>query len=332
MLKKSILTGIKPTGVPHIGNAVGAILPAIKFSQESNQSSYFFIADYHALTLIQDAQLLKKLTMEVAAAWITLGLDINKVTFFRQSKIPEICELQWILSCITPKGLMNRAHAYKAQIEKHSQLPLQEREKGINMGLYNYPVLMAADILIFNSQYVPVGKDQVQHIEIAREIARRFNQNFDNIMVEPEYIVKNKLDQIIGTDGRKMSKSYDNTIPLFIENNKLKKTISRIKTDSKLPNEPKDTSDSILFSIYKAIAKIEEVKLLESLYADGIAWSETKHIVFKRLEEFINPLREQYKDLIQNESKLLDMLKQGEKNARKVAQQKIEEVKNAIGL
>lgn len=263
-----MLTGIKPTGHPHLGNYIGAIKPALNMSKKQEGKALYFIADYHALNAVQDPKLFRDYTKEVAATWLSLGLG-EEVIFYRQTEVPGILELAWILACLTPKGLMNRAHAYKAKIEQNKEIGV-DIDTGVNMGLYTYPILMAADILLFQSSHVPVGKDQIQHIEIARDIATYFNHTFGETFRLPEYIIQEEGAILPGLDGRKMSKSYGNVIPLFAEPEKLKKLIFKIKTDSSLPHEPKEPET--LFMIYKEFATEEEIRSMQERYREGIGW------------------------------------------------------------
>ncbi len=270
---KTYLTGIKPTGMPHIGNVAGAILPAIKASENNQKDRFlYFIADYHSLTSTRDPAELKKYVIEVAATWLAFGLDPKKVIFYKQSDVPEIFELNWILSCLTPKGDLNRAHSYKDCVQKNKEKD-EDPDHGVSMGLFNYPVLMSADILLFGTHYVPVGKDQIQHIEIARSIAQRFNVLYKkNIFIEPKELVAEESAVIVGLDGRKMSKSYDNTIPALIPEKKLQKLIYKITTDSLPPEAPKDPHTSHIFELYKTFATKEKTNLLEQRFREGIAW------------------------------------------------------------
>lgn len=271
MSKEIVLTGIKPTGKVHLGNYIGAIKPALQLAGASDCTALYFIADYHGLTFIQDRDEFRNLSHGIAATWLALGLDPERVVFYRQSDVPEIFELHWILSCLTSKGLMNRAHAYKAIHEQNIQAGV-DADTGVNMGLYTYPVLMAADILLFQSDKVPVGKDQIQHVEIARDIAEGFNRIYGDTFKLPDYRVDENTSVIPGLDGRKMSKSYNNTIPLFETPEKLKKLISKIKTDSTPPQEPKDPDTSNIFLLYKEFAAPAQVQDFRKQYLSGISW------------------------------------------------------------
>lgn len=330
---KTYLTGIKPTGMPHIGNVAGAILPAIQASQNNSKDRFlYFIADYHSLTSTRDPSELKKYVHEVAATWLAFGLDPEKVIFYKQSDVPEIFELNWILSCLTPKGDLNRAHSYKDCVQKNIQKD-EDPDHGVNMGLFNYPVLMSADILLFGTNYVPVGKDQIQHIEIARSIAQRFNVLYKkNIFVEPQELIQPDTAVIVGLDGRKMSKSYDNTIPALISEKKLQKLIYRITTDSLPPEAPKDPNTSHIFEIYKTFASAEKTQLLEARFKEGIAWGHAKEELFFLLNDILKEPRKIYDELIQDEKKLDSLLHLGALKAREIAAPFLNQIKESIGI
>ena len=285
MSKRRVLTGITTTGTPHLGNYVGAIKPAIAESQNPDVQSYYFLADLHALIKAQDPQRVQQSRLEIAATWLALGLDTDNAIFYRQSDIHEIPELTWLLSCVCAKGLMNRAHAYKAAVADNEADGQSDADRGITMGLFGYPVLMAADILMFNAHKVPVGRDQTQHIEMARDMAGRFNHIYKgDYFTLPEAIVDEKVEVLRGLDGRKMSKSYDNTIPLFVSEKKLLKLVRKIKTNSLEPGEPKDPDTCTLFQIYSAFATEEESLDMRRRYAEGIGWGDAKNEVFERYE------------------------------------------------
>ncbi|WP_437981920.1 tryptophan--tRNA ligase [Sorangium sp. So ce117] len=340
-MASTVLTGIKPTGTPHLGNFVGAIKPALALAGTASNALYF-VADYHALNIIHDAQKLRSLVHEVAATWLALGLDPEKVIFYRQSDVPEIFELSWILSCFTAKGLMNRAHAYKAAVAKNMESRAgassaagaedsDDLDAGINMGLYGYPVLMAADILLFKTNVVPVGKDQVQHIEIARDIAQRFNAIYGPTLVLPEARISAETAVIPGLDGRKMSKSYDNTIALFLPPEKLRKTIFKYKTDSSPPSEPKDPNTSPLFHLYREFSTPEEAEALRGRYQSGIGWGEAKEAVFEVLNRALEEPRRRYADFMANPARVDALLLEGAQRARALAGPTLHEVRRAIG-
>ncbi|AUX47231.1 tryptophanyl-tRNA synthetase [Sorangium cellulosum] len=335
----TVLTGIKPTGTPHLGNYVGAIKPALALAETASKALYF-VADYHALNAIHDAQKLRGLVLEVAATWLALGLDPAKVVFYKQSDIPELFELSWILSCFTAKGLMNRAHAYKAAVARNlgsrggtaSVDDMDDLDAGINMGLYSYPVLMAADILLFKTNVVPVGKDQIQHIEIARDIAQRVNTVYGPTLVLPEARVSAETAVIPGLDGRKMSKSYDNTIPLFLPPEKLRKLLFKYKTDSSPPSEPKDPDTSPLFHLYREFATPEETEALRGRYRAGIGWGEAKEAVFDVLNRALTEPRRRYAELMAEPERIDALLAEGAARAREIARVTLEETRRTIGV
>jgi tryptophanyl-tRNA synthetase len=332
MSKERILTGITTTGTPHIGNYVGAIRPAIEMSRADNAISFYFLADYHALVKNRDPQVLKQSTLEIAATWLALGLDTNKSIFYRQSDIPEIFELSWILTCMTAKGLMNRAHSYKASVANNEKSAAKDPDQGISMGLYNYPILMAADILLFNADKVPVGKDQIQHLEMTRDIATRYNHYFGNHFVLPKAIIDENVSVLPGLDGQKMSKSYNNTIPLFLPEKKLRKMIMKIKTNSQEPGEPKDPKTSTLFEFYKAFASEEEIETMRERYAEGIAWGEMKQVLFEKINgELLEP-RQRYEELLQKPKFIEETLQMGAQKAREFTIPFIKELREAIGF
>ncbi|WP_421384733.1 tryptophan--tRNA ligase [Bacillus salacetis] len=330
MEKPTVLTGIKPTGHPHLGNYIGAIKPALEMAEDSSSQGIYFIADYHALNSVQDPQKYKEYTYEIAAAWLSLGLDPEKVVFYRQSDVPEILELHWILSCLTPKGLMNRAHAYKAKVEENNQEG-NDPDAGVNMGLFTYPILMAADILLFNSNKVPVGKDQVQHVEIARDIAENFNRTFGDAIKLPEYVIEEETAVIPGLDGRKMSKSYGNTIPLFAEEKALKKLVNKIVTDSTPPEEPKDVKGSSLFTLYKEFATKEEMEAMREKYEIGIGWGQVKKEVFEVMNRELSEPRRKYYDFLNNKEEIDKILAKGAEQARQTAAAQLKRIKEMIG-
>ena len=329
---KTVLTGIKPTGNPHIGNLLGAIRPALALSADTSLRSLFFIADYHALTATHDRAKLQAMTLEVAATWLAFGLDPGHTTFYRQSDVPEIFELAWVLSCFCPKGFMNKAHAYKAAVDANVA-KAEDPDAGVNMGLYTYPVLMAADILMFDSDLVPVGKDQVQHVEIARDLAQRINSNYKQPVLKlPKAIVGENTAVVPGVDGRKMSKSYDNTLPLFLTSKKLKKTIGRIVTDSTPPEAPKDPATSTVFQIYKAIATPDEVAALEDRYRAGISWGAAKMELYRVMEGIVAEPRERYNALMAEPDQIEELLVEGARKARAQARPVLDRVRDAVGI
>lgn len=332
MNKETVLTGITTTGTPHLGNYVGAIRPAIESSRNGNVSPFYFLADYHALIKCHDPQIVRQSSLEIAATWLALGLDTSNAVFYRQSDVPEIMELTWILMCVTAKGLMNRAHAYKAAVAENEDGGVKDPDKGIGMGLFAYPVLMAADILMFNARKVPVGKDQKQHIEMARDIAARFNHIFGEHFVLPEAVINDNSAVLSGLDGRKMSKSYNNTIPLFAPEKKLKKLINKIKTNSLEPGVPKDPEGCTLFSTYQAFATASEVEEIRQRYADGIGWGEMKKHLFEYINDHITPARERYEALLESPDHIEQELRNGAEKARSISQPFMEQIRKATGI
>ncbi len=332
MKKATILTGITTTGTPHLGNYVGAIRPAIEASKDDNVTPFYFLADYHSLIKCQELEKIRQSSLEVAATWLALGLDTSNAVFYRQSDVPEIMELTWLLTCVTAKGLMNRAHAYKAAVAENEEGGANDPDKGINMGLFSYPILMAADILMFNANKVPVGKDQIQHIEMARDIAGRFNHIYGEHFTLPEAVVGENVATLAGLDGRKMSKSYNNTIPLFEPEKKFRKLINKIKTNSLEPGEPKDPDACTLYSIYQAFATESELAAIREEYANGIAWGEMKRILFEYINEQIAPARERYVALLEAPEHIEEQLQQGAKKARAVSAPFLQELREAVGI
>lgn len=328
-----VLTGIKPSGVPHIGNFVGAIRPAVMASRTPGVESFFFLADLHSLINTQEPSRVQRSTLEIAASWLAAGLEPDKVWFYRQSDIPEISELTWLLTCVAGKGLLNRAHAYKAAVDKNTAEG-EDADAGITAGLFMYPVLMAADILLFNAHQVPVGRDQIQHIEMARDFGQRFNHVYGrDYFTLPEAVIDEQVATLPGLDGRKMSKSYGNTIPLFAKPAELKKLIFSILTDSRAPGEPKDTEGSPLFQLYQAFATPEETAAFAQAYADGIGWGDAKQQLFDRVERDIAPLRERYETLIARPDRIEEILRDGAARLRaKYARPFLRELREAVGL
>ena len=325
------LTGITTSGTPHLGNYVGSIRPSVQASLRSDVESFYFLADYHALIKIDDPARIQRSTLEIAASWLAAGLNPEKVTFYRQSDIPEIPELTWFLTCVCGKGILNRAHAYKAAVDKNLAAGA-EAESDINTGLFMYPVLMAADILMFNSHKVPVGRDQVQHLEMTRDMAASFNHRYGVHFTLPEVVIDDNVATLPGLDGRKMSKSYDNTIPLFAPREQLKKLIAGIVTDSKKPGEPKEVEGSALYQIYQAFASEEESAALRAAYAQGIAWGEAKNVLFERIDREIAPMRATYEALIADPAKVEAILLAGALKARKLSQPFMAQLRQAVGL
>lgn len=331
MKKQRVLTGITTTGTPHLGNYVGAIRPAIRASRDSNLDSFFFLADYHALIKCQDPDLVRKSTKEIAATWLALGLDTETTTFYRQSDVPEITELTWVLTCVTAKGLMNRSHAYKDSVQKNEEAG-EDPDHAITMGLFSYPILMAADILMFNAHRIPVGRDQIQHIEMARDIGQRFNHIYQELFVLPEAQIDDNVAVLGGLDGRKMSKSYGNTIPLFSTEKELQKLINKVKTNLLEPGQPKDPSDSTVFQIWQAFATPEQTQYMRDQFAAGIAWGQAKKELFGLINEELSSARSRYEELLANPDYIEAVLKKGAEKARVEAAQLLSKVRRAVGL
>lgn len=329
--RRRVLTGITTTGTPHLGNYVGAIKPAISASRQSDTDSFLFLADYHALIKNQDPEAIHQSTIEIAATWLALGLDPEKVTFYRQSDVPEITELSWVLTCWTAKGLMNRAHAYKAAVQANEEAG-EDPDYAVTMGLFSYPILMAADILMFDGEKIPVGRDQVQHVEMARDIAQRFNHHYGEHFVLPEAVVEDNVAVLQGLDGRKMSKSYNNTIPLFDTPKKLQKSINKIKTNLLEPGEAKDPDDSTVFQVWSAFASEQQIEQMRSEFANGIAWGEAKKQLFALIDGELAEPREKYQQLLADKKQLEEILMAGAEKARRVSAEKMKKVKAAIGL
>jgi tryptophanyl-tRNA synthetase len=325
------LTGITPSGTPHLGNYAGSIRPSVAASRRSDVQSFYFLADYHALIKCEDPVRIQRSTLEIAASWLASGLDPEHVTFYRQSDVPEIPELNWLLSCVTGKGLLNRAHAYKAAQDKNAEAG-REQDDGVTAGLFMYPVLMGADILMFKAHKVPVGRDQIQHIEMARDMASSFNHLYGEHFVLPEAVIDDHVATLPGLDGRTMSKSYDNTIPLFTPREQLRKLIGGVLTDSRAPGEPKETEGSALFQIYQAFASAQETEALRKAYAEGIAWGDAKQLLFERIDREIAPLRERYDDLMAHPERVEQILQAGAVRAREIATPFTRTLRAAVGL
>ncbi len=326
-----MLTGITTSGTPHLGNYAGAIRPAIAASRQPGAESFYFLADYHALIHTAEAARVQRSTLEVAAAWLAAGLDPAKVWFYRQSDIPEVLELAWLLACVASKGLLNRAHAYKAAVESNSAAGM-DVDAGVSMGLFMYPVLMAADILLFKANSVPAGRDQVQHIEMARDMAGRFNHRYGEHLVLPEAAIDESVATLPGLDGRKMSKSYGNSIALFAPAAELRKRIYAIVTDSAAPGEPKRAEGSVLFELYRAFAAPEETARMRAAFAAGIAWGEAKQALYERIEATLAPMRSRYESLMADPAAIERRLQEGARRARAIAQPFLAELRRAVGL
>lgn len=325
------LTGITPSGTPHLGNYAGSIRPAVAASRRSDVQSFYFLADYHALIKCEDPQRIQRSTLEIAASWLAAGLDPQQVIFYRQSDVPQIAELHWLLSCVTGKGVLNRAHAYKAAQDKNQEAG-RDSDEGVTAGLFMYPVLMGADILMFKAHKVPVGRDQIQHIEMARDMAASFNHLYGEHFVLPEAAVEEHVATLPGLDGRKMSKSYDNTIPVFAPRAQLHKLIQSIVTDSRAPGQPKQVEGSALFQMYQAFASAQETAALRQAYVEGIAWGQAKEMVFECIDHELAPLRQRYEDLMAHPEHVQAILHAGAERARALAIPFMHEVREAVGL
>ena len=331
MSGRRVLTGITTTGTPHLGNYVGAIRPAVAASHDASLESFYFLADYHALIKSTDPEQVRQSSKEIAATWLALGLDTKRAIFYRQSDIPEILELTWVLTCQAAKGLMNRAHAYKAAVQANIDSG-EDQDFGVTMGLFSYPVLMAADILMFNAHDIPVGRDQIQHVEMARDIAQRFNHHFGELFTLPNAVVDDSVAVLQGLDGRKMSKSYGNTIPLFETPKRLQKSINRIKTNLLEPGDPKDPDDSTVFQIWEAFAEPSQVEDMRRKFADGIAWGEAKKQLFELVDAELAPARERYNALMEDPAHIESELKLGAERAREHASALMSRVREAVGI
>lgn len=321
-VKPRSLSGIKPSGTPHLGNYLGMIKPALKL-QETHET-FYFIADYHALTTLREPGLLADYSYDLTAIFAALGMDFQANTFFRQSDLPEVTELTWLISCVTSKGLMDRAHAFK---------DAQTKDSDVNMGLYCYPVLMASDILIYDSHVVPVGKDQKQHLEITRDIAQRFNHLYGETFVVPEPLIEEQLAVIPGLDGRKMSKSYNNVIPLFAPEKQLRKAIMRIQTDSTPVEAPKDPDQCNVFALFSCFAdKAQQAELAERYRAGGMGYGEAKQACFELINAELSDARKRYQDLRNDLPHLDGLLEEGRDKARAVARGVLSRVRERMGL
>ncbi len=326
-----VLTGITTSGTPHLGNYVGAVRPSVRASRAAGTDSFYVLADYHALIKVDDPARVQRSTLEIAATWLAAGLDPERVTFYRQSDIPEIPELTWFLTCVTGKGILNRAHAYKAALDRNAAAGV-DPDTDVTAGLFMYPVLMGADILMFNAHQVPVGRDQVQHIEMARDMAQRFNHLYGEHFVLPEAAIEESVALLPGLDGRKMSKSYDNTIPLFAPREQMRKLIAGIVTDSRGPGEAKDTEGSALFQIYQAFADADETAAFRRAFADGISWADAKQALFERIDREIGPMRATYQRYMDDPSQVEQVLLAGAHKARRLATPFIGRLRHAVGL
>ncbi len=329
-MKQIALTGLKPTGPPHIGNYLGMLKPSLELAEKFQ--ALYFIPDYHALTTVRDRKELVTLTYQATATWIALGLNPDEVIFYRQSDIPEVFELAWVLACFTTKGLLNRSHAYKAIVDDNVAAG-REEDKNINVGLFTYPVLMAADILLFGTHFVPVGLDQQQHLEITRDVALTFNSTYGNVLTIPEAVIREEVMTIPGIDGRKMSKSYNNVIPIFAPSNQILNPVKRIVTDSKRPEEPKDPDECNIFAIYRHLADADAVEAKRKLYLEGgLAYGEMKKELFALLEATFSGQRDRYNALMENPDELDKILEKGAEKARDIAVPILAKVRKAVGV
>ena len=329
-MKHITLTGLKPTGPPHIGNYLGMLKPSLELAKKFQ--ALYFIPDYHALTTVRDPKELVNLTYQATATWLALGLNPDKEIIYRQSDIPEVFELAWVLSCFTTKGLLNRSHAYKAIVDDNIAAG-REEDKNINMGLFTYPVLMAADILLFGTHVVPVGFDQQQHLEITRDIALTFNRNYGEVLTIPEAAIRKEVMTIPGIDGRKMSKSYNNVIPIFAPPSQVRKPVMRIVTDSKRPEDPKDPDECNIFAIYQHFADADAVAAKRELYLNGgLAYGEMKAELFALLEATFSNKRDRYNKLMDNPDELDKILEEGGEKARDIAGPILAKVRKAVGV
>ncbi len=332
MSRKVSLTGIKPTGRPHIGNWLGMYRPALELAARDDVDAYYFIADYHALTTVRDRDQMRELTWDCAATWLAFGLDPERTLIYRQSDVPEVFELSWVLACMCPKGFMNKAHAYKAARDANVEAG-EDEDAGVNMGLYTYPVLMAADILVVDADLVPVGKDQVQHVEIARDIAQRLNFAFgEGTLKLPKADLREEAAVVPGLDGRKMSKSYDNTLPCFETAKKTRKAVMRIVTDSTPPEEPKDPETSLVYQIHRALLTSDESAALAERYRAGISWGEAKLALYEDLEARLAEPRERFGELMARPDTIEDILRDGARRVREVTRPVLERVRGAVGI
>jgi len=326
-MKKRILTGITTTGTPHIGNYLGAIKPALELVKDYDES-FYFLADYHAIIKNSKSTEVTDSVKNVALAWLSSGLNPTKSFFYRQSDVPEILELSWILNCVTAKGLMNRSHAYKSA----TNLNNKDEDKGITMGLFSYPILMAADILMFNATHVPVGADQIQHIEMTRDIAGKFNHLYGKTFILPEAIIQSSKETVPGIDGQKMSKSYGNIIPLLSTEKQLKKSIAKIVTNSLEPGDPKDSSNCTVFALYKYFASKPMVDELNDDYKNGISWGDAKNKLFEVVNNEITPIRESYKKLQEDKDFINDLLSDGSNKVRPIAKELLDSIRSSVGI
>lgn len=330
------LTGIKPTGSPHLGNYLGAIRPAIEKLQQrkslAGERYLYFIADYHSLVSVRNPAMMKQYVYEVAATWLACGLDPEKVIFYKQSDIPEILELSWILACFTPKGDLNRAHAYKAMRQQNEEFGREDLDHGVYGGLFYYPILMAADIMLFDTNFVPVGQDQRQHIEMCRSIGQRINQAYQKeLLILPQELIETSTATVVGLDGRKMSKSYDNTIPLFIDEKKLQKLVSKMKTDSLGPDVPKNPDHSAIYSLYQSWVRDEHlVSKFRDLLLQGLSWGAAKEMLFEVINADLKKMNIAYNRYMNDLGYIDIVLQKGAMKAREIAQMTMKRVRTGV--
>ncbi|HKA10753.1 MAG TPA: tryptophan--tRNA ligase [Candidatus Dormibacteraeota bacterium] len=327
---KTAVTGIKPTGIPHLGNYLGMYRPALELAQ--HHLAFYFIADYHALTVDAPPEVRRELSRQVAATSLALGVDPTRAVMYRQSDLPEVCELAWILACVTPKGLLNRAHAYKAARDANLASG-HDADLGVNVGLFNYPVLMAADVLILRANSVPVGHDQQQHLEILRDVAAAFNRRYGRLLTLPQAVIDARVATIPGIDGRKMSKSYGNVIPIFADPAELRRLVMRIRTDSRTPAEPKNPDTDPVFSLYRHLADADAVAGLHGRYrAGGVGYAEAKELLIEALEVALSEPRRRYGEVRRDHALLEAILTDGAARARERAAPLLGAVRHAVGL
>ena len=324
------ITGITPSGTPHVGNYLGMLRPALRLAREHEMLC--FVSDLHALISVRDPEAVRFRTRELAAMWLAFGLDPATTTLYRQSDVPEICEAAWLLSCVSPKGLLNRAHAYKAAVAANRDAG-RDPDAGVTAGLYGYPLLMAADILALGAELVPVGRDQAQHVEIARELARAFNGAYGEVLRVPEAAVDPGVATVPGLDGRKMSKSYGNTIAVFAEPDELRRCVMRIVTDSRRPEEPKDPESDTVFGLYREFAAPEDVRAMRARYeAGGLGYGEAKAALFEVLDDYLRAPRARFGELMADPGELDRVLVAGAARARELAAVTVGRMRAAVGI
>lgn len=319
-----ILTGIQSTGTPHLGNILGAIIPAVEMANSTDDESYLFIANMHSLTQIKDDKVLKENTFSTAATWLAFGLDPTKTCFYRQSDVPEVTELAWYLSCFFPYQRLKLAHSFK---DKSDNL------KDVNSGLFSYPMLMSADILLYDANIVPVGKDQLQHLEMTRDVASRFNNLMGETFIIPEAKIQDNTKYITGTDGEKMSKSKNNIVDIFVDDKKLRKQIMKIETKSLAVEDPKNPENCNVFKLFEVVAPEDDVQSLKSEYLKGgVGYGEAKELLFNKILQRFSENREKYFELLENKDQVETLLLAGAQKARKQAQKVLKRVRSHIGF